>query len=128
MFITYLNTDLELESPVSLDPIVRGFGQDVITMFNGRVGHRFRASFELAGVVDSPDSIIQHFCMFAESLDDEAAAVWNGCHYRLFDIGYGSASGPQSYCDDLRPGTIARMAALNAGLRITVYPSREKRK
>ena len=122
MEIHHLNTDLELESPKDLTPIVEAFGEDVVNLYNGEARGHYLASFELAGSVDSPDSIIQYFCMLAESLEGEEKYLWNNCYSKIFDIGYKCGAGHSSYTDEVRSNTLERVVALGASIRVTVYP------
>ena len=123
MNIQYLNTDLELESATDLMPIIKAFGDDAYNLHNGgRRGH-FLATFEVVGLVgDSPDSVIQHFCMLIDAFDDKEKAIWDGCYRRTFDIGYEGGSTHNSYTDEIRAETLQRISALDVSLRITVYP------
>lgn len=125
MKIHYLNTDLELESPKDLTPIVKIFedvlGQEVFNLYNSKVRGHFLATFEIM-TVDAPDSVIQCFCMVAECLEDEAKTLWDGCYKKIFDIGYEGGVGYKSYTDEIRTETLKRVADLGACIRITVYP------
>lgn len=122
MKVLYLNTDLELESPNDLSPIVEHFGEEVINLYNGKIRKHFFASFEISGFCESPDFIIQQFCQLAESLEGKEKNLWDGCYSRTFDIGYEGGTYPSSYTDEIRVETLERVAALGASLRITVYP------
>ncbi len=122
MDIYYRNTDLVIESSNDLTPIVEAFGEDVFNLYNGQAHGHYMASFEMAGLVDSPDAIIQHFCMFAEALTGDEKVLWDNCFSRVFDIGYEGGTGHKSYTDEIRANTLDRVAALGASIRITVYP------
>lgn len=122
MEIHYLNTDLELESPKDLTPIVEAFGEDVVNLFNGEARGHYLASFEIASSEGNPDSLIQYFCMLAESLSGEEKSLWDGCFSKVFDIGYEGGTGHNSYTDEIRSNTLERVVALGASIRVTVYP------
>ncbi|MCG7941448.1 MAG: hypothetical protein N0C88_21735 [Candidatus Thiodiazotropha lotti] len=122
MEIHYLNTDLELESPKDLTPIVEAFGEDVVNLYNGKARGHYLASFEIASSEGSPDSKIQYYCMLAESLFGEEKILWEGCYSKVFDIGYEGGTGHKSYTDEVRANTLERVVALGASIRVTIYP------
>ncbi len=126
MNIHYLNTDLELESPKDLTPIVKEFDDDAKNLYNGRGRGHYLATFEMPGYGHGPDTIIQHFCMLAEALEGDEKELWDGCFKKIFDIGYECGDDPKSFSDEIREGTLERVAALGACIRITVYPGYEK--
>lgn len=123
MNVRYLNTDLELESFEDLTPIVKAFGDDVINLYNGQGCGHFLATFEIAALDGGPDSMIQHFCMLAETLKSDEKERWDNCFKKIFDIGYECGDGPNRYSDEIREGTLKRVSALGASIRITVYPA-----
>ncbi|MFT5103882.1 MAG: hypothetical protein ACI86C_001542 [Candidatus Latescibacterota bacterium] len=122
MKVHYLNTDLELESPRDLTPIVEEFGEDVSVLFNGEARGIYIASFEVAGSFGGPEGIIEFFCMLAETLEGEAKELWDGCYSKKLNIGYEGGVSHQSYESTICSGTIERMAKNGASLGITVYP------
>ena len=122
MKVHYLNTDLELESPKDLTPIVEQFGEDVSVMFNGKARGVFMASFEIAGSVDGPEAVIEYFCMLAETLDGDAKQLWEQCYSKKLNLGYEGGVAHQSYESTICSSTIERMAKNGASLGVTVYP------
>lgn len=121
--IHYLNTDLDLLSAKELSPLVQAFAGEAFCLYCGEEGSRhFRATFEMNGLVNSPDIIMQHFCFLAESLEGEARALWDGSFKKVFDIGYEGGVDHASYTDEIRVDTLKRVVALGACIRITVYP------
>jgi len=126
--ISYLNTDLIIESPEDLTPIARAFGEDVIVMYNGEWGKVNRAAFEIAGSYSDANDIIEYFCMLVESLNDAERRLWDSCFSKVFDIGYESGTSSQNYSSVIRPNTLKRIAGIGAGIEITIYPPIDKRK
>ena len=57
-----------------------------------------------------------------EALDDESKKLWDTAFVKVFDIGYESGLGQNSYTSELRAETIQEVAALGASLRVTIYP------
>ena len=122
MKIRYLNTDLELESPEDLTPIVDEFGEDVFNLYNGKGRGHYLATFESNQNPNSADSTIQFFCYLVEAFGPKERKIWDQCYSRIFDIGYEGGTHQQSYTDEIRPETLSMVAAINASIRITVYP------
>lgn len=122
MKIHYINTDLELESPEDLTPIVDEFGEDAFNLYNGEGRGHYLATFESNQNSGSPDSVIQFFCCLVEAFEPEERKIWDRCYSRTFDIGYEGGIHQQSYTDEIRPETLSMVAAINASIRITVYP------
>ncbi len=120
MQIRYLNTDLELESPNDLTPIVDAFGEDVFNLYHGEARGHYLATFENGE--GSPDTVIQLFCTLVEGFDPALKQQWDQCYSRVFDIGYEGGAHQNSYTDELHAETLQRVAALNGSIRITVYP------
>jgi hypothetical protein len=56
------------------------------------------------------------------SNDAEPRNLWSACTTRVFDIGYECGEGPLSFHNNIAPSILARVAAVGASLRITLYP------
>lgn len=120
--IRYLNVDMLLKSREDLTPIVDEFGEDVIVLTNDKHGDFHYAYFEIAVSHAGPNEDIEYFCSLIESLEGEAQRLWNNSFYRIFDIGYESGTSNNSFSSDLRESAVKRVAAVNASIRITIYP------
>ncbi|MBI1918091.1 MAG: hypothetical protein HYS12_25650 [Planctomycetes bacterium] len=122
--IRYLNVDLDLESRVSLAPIVEAFGEDVVVLHQSACREFFTASFEAAGSGCSGDAegAINDLCLLVENLPDDARRLWDECCTRVFDIGYESGDSPRSFRSILHPETVMRVAAVGAAIMVTIYP------
>ena len=120
--IRYLNVDMLLRSRDDLTPIVNEFGEDVIVLTNDKHGEFHYAYFEIAGSHAGPNEDIEFFCSLIESLEEEAQRLWENSFYRIFDIGYESGTSNNSYSSDLRESVVKRVAAVNASIRVTIYP------
>jgi hypothetical protein len=119
----YLNTDLEIESKNDLSRIVEEFGDDVVVLYHGETRGYQHASFEIdsGGTNAGADEVINAFCYLVENLPDEVRAIWEGCCSKVFDVGYESGSSPRNFRSELRAPTIQRVAAIGAGVVITIY-------
>lgn len=126
MKIHFLNVDLEIRSYRDLQPIVKDFGNDVRTLYCGEACGHYLATFEAKdeGATADADSMIAHFCLLVQSLEQDAKELWDSAFTKVFDIGYTSGSEPRSYSSELRSETIEQVASVGAALRITIYPPR----
>jgi hypothetical protein len=120
--ISYVNTDLDLESGDDLGPIVEAFGEDVHALRHDRVEGVARASFEVSRVTGDADETVRIFCALVERLSPKVRALWDGCRSRVVDIAFESGDTPRSYSNVLPADTIGRLAALGIGVTITIYP------
>lgn len=121
MTIQFLNVDLEIESYQNLQPLVDAFGDDVINLYCGKTQEHYLATFEAPYSADA-DSLTNYFCDLVYALNDEPKGLWNTAFSKVFDIGYECSLEPKSYSSELRLGTLEKMAALGASIRVTIYP------
>jgi hypothetical protein len=119
----YLNTDLDIESKSDLSRIVQEFGDDVIVLYHGERRGYQHGSFEIdsGGTSAGADEVINAFCNLVENLPEEVREIWEGCCSKVFDVGYESGSSPRNFRSELRASTIQRVAAIGAGIVITIY-------
>src|SRR4030095_8772882 len=87
MEIQYLNTDLEIESKNDVSKIVEHFGEDVLVHHHGEISGYQHASFSISGGSTDPNGTINYFCDLIESLPNEIREIWDGCCFRVFDVG-----------------------------------------
>jgi len=120
--VTYLSVILDIDSRKDLSPIADNFSEDIVTTYNDKWGSHFRASFQVAGSVAAANEDINLFCLYIESLEDEAMQVWNGAFSKVFDIGY-EAGSIESCSTKLSKTTIQRISAIGASVEITIYPA-----
>ena len=117
---TFLNVDLVLAADRPLDLIADFLEKDVSTLFCGPYPSGFRATFEVNFEPESADAAMGAFCELIESFDEPTQKLWDACTGRELDIGF--EAGAASLETLIRPQTIARLARLGAGIRITIYP------
>lgn len=117
----FLNVDLDIESHQNLQPMVEDFGDDALNLYCGDHHTHYLARFEAPCDADA-DTIIAYFCNLVEALDDESKKLWDTAFVKVFDIGYESGLGQNSYTSEIRAETIQEVAALGASLRVTIYP------
>lgn len=125
MSANFLNVDLEIESPESLDhlccELIEG---GAFKLYNGESKSGYLAAFEVehGGSEDDPNSIIARFCNLLDRMDERAKTTWNRAHRRSFDIGYETDAARGSFHSELKSETVLRIAAHQADVRITLYP------
>jgi hypothetical protein len=80
---------------------------------------QFQASCEVS--YNEPESEVAAILAAVEALDAPARATWDSCSQRVFDLGYDCGTKPFSVRHDFSAGTLARLAAAGATLRMTLY-------
>ena len=125
MAAKFLNVDLEVEAPESLDHICCELLEaGAFKLYNGETKGGFLATFEIEDGKSGcdPNSIITSFLGAIGSFDDRAKATWNRSHRRIFDIGYEADSEDGSFHSDLKNDVLKKISELGAEIRITLYP------
>ena len=119
--IRFLNVDLDLESKSPLDTLLTGLGDAVVVLHQEQVNDRYAATLEITADPKTAEATILQFCHLLEQLPKHARAVWDRCDTRVFDIGFDAGDSPRSLRSVLDPDTVKRVAALGAGINITIY-------
>ncbi len=122
----FINLDLELDSAVDPTPLTRHFGERVCVLYCGTVGDGFRlvleAEIDYAARRDVR-RLTEHFLSLLETLPPALRAIWDRGRSRVFDYGFESGAAGTAACEHLLDAEcLRRIAALGAGLRITMYP------
>ena len=122
MAVRFINCDLEIETPRSLEYVLADFLGTVVNLSYFKTERGYFAGFELS-IYQSyePNSIIARFCDVIEQLRDDARATWMDAFYRKFDLGYECDSSLGFYRSELKPATVRRAAALGASIAVTIY-------
>ena len=122
--IHYRNTDLDVVSPGSLEPLIEYFEKYGIRTFNPIVDENgsWYTVFEADDPHDEPDSNISKMLNAIESMSVEVRRCWNGCTKRDFNPGYDSGISPRSYSHQISNETLRRIAECGATFTITIYP------
>ena len=122
--ICYLNTDLDLTSVEDLSLLAEAFRARGVSPLH--VTHRedglWYATFEVDDQHGEPEPTISAMLAVVESLGESQRAVWSGCTRREFNIGYDFGSKPWAFNQGLSSQLLGRIAAVGAGVRITLYP------
>ena len=126
--IQYLNTDLDLVAPESLERLAAHL--ESLGVFPGFVtreddGLWYRTLETEGGDDDTePESAIVRMLTAVESLPEDEKRIWNACTKRDFNIGYELGDKPWAFNQGLSNETLSRIAQCGATLRWTLYPYR----
>ena len=123
--IQYLNTDLELTSPDDLTALTAALlAQGMYSLYGPAQNQDglWYAWFELECDNQEPEPTISRIVSIVESLDAPLRDGWNRCTIREFNLGYDCGSKPWAFNQALSADLLARMAAVGASLRLTLYP------
>src|SRR5687768_16707753 len=127
MKFRYLNTDLDLKSPVDVRPLTRAltrFGMWVLHEDKRAARGSWFACLAMEAQFRNPNSNISAILSAIEKLPPKARMIWSGCTLREFNIGYDCGEKPWAFNQALSNRTLSRLAAVGATLRITLYPLR----
>lgn len=124
---SFLNLDLELESPVDLSPLAKHLEGLVLVLHCGKTENGYHLCLEplIQGHLNAdPGICTEHMLSVIEELPPQYQELWLSCKSRVFDYGYdgGLEDGPLS--TQLSPVQLERMVKLGLALRITLYPYR----
>jgi hypothetical protein len=126
--ISYLNTDLDLVSTDDLSALVAVLdARGVFALHAGRRDDGFwYATFETAEQHGEPEPNIAAMVSVVESLDETDRATWSRCTRREFHIGYDCGTTPWAFTQTLSSALLRRVAGVDASLRVTLYPNRDR--
>ncbi len=120
----YLNTDLDLTSADDLTELVKVLEASRIPPLHvgrGKDGIWY-ATFETEDHYEEPEVNIESMIEVVESLSEHLQSIWLGCLCREFNIGYDCGNEPWAFNQRLSSHLLARISAVGASLRITLYP------
>jgi hypothetical protein len=122
----YITTELELYSPHDLTALVAALeARGLIPCHVCQSSVDWHALFSCNSTADQPydepEPQIAAMLSAIETLDPPLRAAWAACSVRLFDIGYNCGREPFALRQELSAETLARLAAVGAALRITLY-------
>ncbi|WP_282776904.1 MULTISPECIES: hypothetical protein [unclassified Nocardia] len=126
MSVRFLNVDVEVRDSAdltSLGAALEALGRDVSLLYCGEMEPgRWMLSFEAyLETMDDPDVVAAACCAAVEQLPAAARARWDEAEDRVFDIGFDAAVDGHVGQPMLSPVTLARVAAVDARLAISVY-------
>ena len=129
--IRYINTDLDLVSSDPHEELFADFEDMGCLVHCENDDGGWRSTWETTRFetpeqtfFETPEETIQAILSILDSLPESARSVWQACHERTFDIGYDCGDEPWGFQQEISNMTLARIAALGATLRVTIYPER----
>ena len=122
--IRYLNTDLDLTSPLDLTHLVSVLEAAGVPPLHSasREDGLWYATCETAEQFSAPEPNIAAIVAAVEGLPDQARALWSACTRRELNIGFDCGAKPWAFNTGLSSDLLAKVAAIGASLRITLYP------
>ena len=122
MAVRFINCDLEIESPRSLEHLLVDFSfTEVHCLGYLKTPRGYMANFEISYFQSDPDSIVSEFCDIIEHCSSAANSAWSDAFYRKFDLGYECDSSLGFFRSELKANTARRAAALGASIVATIY-------
>lgn len=123
---SFINLDLELLSPLNLTPIKDHWGTSVFPL----TCDFFESDFYLCvePVLSEEASNTVYYCTEAmlhvlEQLPTEYKILLDSCTSRIFDYGFDAGvNDTPPFQIELLPSQLARIAALDITIRVTIYP------
>ena len=123
MQIRYINTDLDLACPSSLQPIVDFLSaRGAYALSCEPADDGWHACLETEKQFRAADHTIAAFLDALDRMDPETRSRWDECTLREFNIGYDAGDKPWAFNDGLSAMTVQRIARLGATIRVTIYP------
>jgi hypothetical protein len=120
----FLNVDLEIVAPESLQPIVDHLGESVSVLYHDdHDDDEYLLVLELnpEPAKKAVETTIAALCTLIETLPESVKSHWQNATTRVFDIGYEADQGSDRSIADVSPAALGRIAQLNATLRTTIY-------
>lgn len=120
----FLNVDLDLTFAIDIEPLVREFGGQVMTLNRTESF----ASFELANAFPGPgstDEALAGFARLVRGLSEQARTVWDGCARRSMNVGVDGPLDQRSLTFAVSRESIGTLLELGADLVFTVYRPEE---
>jgi len=122
--ISYLNTDLDIESPKDLTALAALLdSKDIFPLHVERSDDgSWHARFETQQQYAEAEHNITAMIAVIESLRGPHRTAWLSCKKRQFNIGYDCGKKPWAFEQGLSAKLLGRIAKIGASLRITLYP------
>ncbi len=117
----FLNVDLEIAGPSTLDPLAAELSPRLFALYRGREGRLDRAHYETRHQHDTAEACIRTMLRVLHRLSPKARRCWRAATVRDFSVGVQSAAKPFSFEVPLAAKTLAEVAAQGARIVFTVY-------
>jgi hypothetical protein len=122
--ICYLNTDLDLASPIDLFALLSALEAAGLPPLHSarREDGRWHATCETAEQFSEPEQNIAAILAVIEALPYGPRAVWSACTRRELNVGFDCGAKPWAFNQALSSDLLRRIAAVGLSLRVTLYP------
>ena len=118
--IHFLNIDLDIESSIDINPIVKERGGRVSVHRCEEVDGIFYGSFETG--CSGVSAIIDEYLSLIEGLSKTSRDIWNKAVKRDFDFGYESGTTPNNFHSRIESEFINKLANLGGSVIVTIHP------
>jgi hypothetical protein len=120
--VDFLNVDVELYGAFDRAALLRGFGDQIVVLYEGTDPQGEPAiSFELCGVNLTAEAALAALIALVRALPEDARTEWNAAKRRVFDIGIQSGRAPHSTHWSIDANVLAALGDINVDLVVTVY-------
>lgn len=121
----FLNLDVELKSSRDLAPLANHLDGDVFVLRCGMDGDAHVLCMEPeSGLNPDIKTCTEYMLARMESLPEPLQALLDACMSIVFDYGFDGGLENLPLSVDLSPALLGRISALDASIRVTVYPYR----
>ena len=119
----YINTDLDLNGPLDLAPLVKHLSSHRMHAphFERVPRKGYIARFETNRQYAKPQATITAILSAIEAMPRTLEPVWGACAQRCLNIGYQCGAGPHAIEHGLSSDVLRRMAEGGLSLGITLY-------
>lgn len=124
--ITYLNTDLDLQSAYDISKLASFFEARGMKLLHVTPSDdaTWYATIEPDVSHDEPATDIDLLLTVFESMPESLQTEWFSCSRREFNIGYDCGDEPWAFNQAIPSDLLGRLAKASGTLRITLYPDR----
>lgn len=117
----FLNIDLDIESTVDIEPILKEWGNRVCVLRNEHLDGIYYGSFETN--FNNKEAIIEEYVKLIEGLSSRSREIWDNALKRDFDFGYQSGTTPSHFHSNIDSVQLNKLAQVGGNLVITIYPA-----
>ncbi|MDH0144607.1 hypothetical protein [Aquipseudomonas alcaligenes] len=121
---SYITLDVDLISSEDLSPLASYLEEGTFVLGHQQAEGLFYLSFEpsyLSESENTPENSARLILELLQSLPAELRILWESASSKVFNFGFDSGVSPPPYISHLSPETLGKIAALGAGMEITIY-------
>lgn len=121
---SYITLDVDLISSEDLSPLASYLEEGAFVLGHQQAEGLFYLSFEPSYLPESentPENSARLILELLQNLPAELRILWESASSKVFNFGFDSGVSPSPYISQLSPETLGKIAALGAGMEITIY-------